>query len=42
MTIKGYTVTLTSQDVAGMSDYRVSELKAALEFAGYDVLVVKD
>jgi len=39
MTVKGNTVVLTSQDISGMSHYKVSELKSALEFAGYEMVV---
>jgi len=41
MTISGKTVILTSQDIANMNDYKVSQLKLALQFAGYEVVVEK-
>jgi hypothetical protein len=39
MTIKGNTVILTREDVAGLSDYRKSEIQSELESAGYTVVI---
>ena len=39
MTIKDRTIILTSEDVAGLSDYRKSEIQEELELAGYTVVI---